>query len=285
MRELSISTKNLKLAGLASGEKSKPPVIALHGWLDNAASFIPIAPYLNNIHLIALDFPGHGKSEHRSGTNAYDFIDYAADVILATEQLGLKKFDLLGHSLGAGIAALVAAVTPEKVIRLAMIEGLAPFTGKFENMTNQLRRHIDQTLKKPRPARIYRSIDEAALARQEAGDLSFASARLIANRNLIPNGEGGLVWRTDRCLRRASPIYLAEEHVIHYLSKIECEALLIRSCKGIIMNWERLSGREQHISHLQIVDIEGGHHCHMDTPEQVATHLISFFSIVDKIDR
>ena len=284
MRELSISTKNLKLAALTSGDNSNAPVIALHGWLDNAASYIPIAPYLDHLRLIALDFPGHGKSEHRKGANAYHFIDYAADVILAAERLGLEKFDLLGHSLGAGIAALVASAVPEKINRLALVEGLAPFTGKFENTTTQLRLHIEHMLRKSRPARVYRSIDEAAAARQAAGDLSAASARLIAARNLMQNGEGGFIWRTDRCLRRASPIYLVEDHVIDYLSKIKCESLLIRSSRGIVKNWERLSGRERHIGHLQIIDIEGGHHCHMDAPELVATHLTSFFSTIDKID-
>ena len=275
MKGLSIQTNNLRLSALSWGVETDPPVIALHGWLDNAASFIPIAEHLTGIHLVALDLPGHGKSEHRQGVNAYHYIDYAADVILAADALGCTKFSLLGHSLGAGVAGVVAAVTPERVERLAMIEGLAPLTASPENMVKQLQRHIDQIVKAPKDAKPYQTIDEAAQARKRAGDLSLPSALLIAERNLLKN-ENGFVWRTDRCLRKASPMYLAEEHVKCYLQKIQCDSLLIRSSDGIIKNWDSLRGREIHLPNLTVVDIDGGHHCHMDDPGKVAKPIVSF---------
>lgn len=275
LKEKFIETANLKLAALTSGDQSSPPVLALHGWLDNAASFIPIEKYLAGINLIALDFPGHGKSRHRDGVNAYHFIDYATDVILAANALGLKQFNLLGHSLGAAVAAVVAAVVPEKVLRLAMVEGLAPVTGAPENMLDQLRQHVDQSCKPASAKPSFQSVEKAGMARKLAGDLSLSSATLIAKRNLVRSSEG-YTWRTDKCLRKPSPLYLTDIHVQHYLGKVECNALLIRSDKGIIKNWESLSGRETHMKNLEIIDIQGGHHCHMDNPETVAPHLLNF---------
>jgi len=70
LKEIFIQTANLKLGALSFGNPMETPVLALHGWLDNAASFIPLAQHLNETNLIALDFPGHGKSEHRTGANA-----------------------------------------------------------------------------------------------------------------------------------------------------------------------------------------------------------------------
>ena len=277
MKELSIQTNNLRLSALSWGVETDPPVIALHGWLDNAASFIPIAEYLTGIHLVALDLPGHGKSEHRQGVNAYHYIDYAADVILAADALGFTKFSLLGHSLGAGVAGVVAAVTPERVERLAMIEGLAPLTASPENMVKQLQRHIDQIVKAPNDAKPYQTIDEATQARKRAGDLSLPSAQLIAERNLLKI-ENGFVWRTDWCLRKASPMYLTEEHVKCYLQKIQCASLLMRSSDGIIKNWDSLRGREIHLPNLTVVDIDGGHHCHMDDPGKVAKPIVPFLN-------
>mgnify|MGYP006388282055 CR=1 FL=1 len=63
---------NLQLAGLSWGEPGEKPLLALHGWLDNAASFIPLLPLLEKYHVVALDFAGHGGSEHRAA--GYDYV-------------------------------------------------------------------------------------------------------------------------------------------------------------------------------------------------------------------
>lgn len=276
LKDLVINTANLRIGALSFGNPNAPKVLALHGWLDNAASFIPLAEHLDQINLVALDFPGHGKSEHRSGANAYHFIDYAADVLLAAEALGWKNFSLLGHSLGAAVAALIAAVAPEKVKCLAMVEGLVPFTASSKEFSKQFRLHLDATLKPASPNRIYQSVEQAAIARQKVGDLSLPAAMLIVQRNLTESSEG-YVWRTDRCLKWPSPAYLNDEQVSQYLGKIQCQTLLLRSSQGIVTNWPRLSGRESHLRHLKIFDIEGGHHCHMDDPKSVAKYLTPFF--------
>ena len=49
----------------APGQQGKPLLIALHGWLDNGASFLPLAPYLADFHLVCVDLPGHGHSDHK----------------------------------------------------------------------------------------------------------------------------------------------------------------------------------------------------------------------------
>lgn len=53
--------------------------MALHGWLDNAMSFSQLAPLLSDAgcHVIAMDLPGHGNSEHFPSYCSYTFVDYA----------------------------------------------------------------------------------------------------------------------------------------------------------------------------------------------------------------
>ena len=53
-----------ELAGLRLVRPGRPKVLALHGWLDNAASFVPLLPYLDGFDLLLLDLPGHGHSAH-----------------------------------------------------------------------------------------------------------------------------------------------------------------------------------------------------------------------------
>ncbi len=273
---IAADTSTLSLAGLAWGHQADPPVVALHGWLDNAASFMPLADCLDGLRLIALDLPGHGASQHRRGVNAYHFVDYATDIIQALDSLELERVSLLGHSLGASVAALIASVIPERIDNLAMIEGIGPLTAEDHRFYEKFRRHIDRSTAPRRDKVIYATIEQAATARQKASDLSLDAARLIAERNLKSVGDGHQ-WRTDRAVTRPSPLYLNENQIKTYMGKIRCRSMLIRSTAGIVLNWEALRGREAYIKNLHVIDIEGGHHCHMDHAAAVAQHLLPFF--------
>ena len=148
-------------------------------------------------------------------------------------------------------------------------------TGNPNQVPSQLREHVDAVAKEPGRASEYESIIQAAKSRKSAGDLSLDAAKLIAERNLKPTA-CGFVWRTDRLLKKPTVVYLGKLQVQAYLKSIECQARLIRSSDGIVKNWPALSGYEKYVKNLEVVDIAGNHHCHMDFPERVAKHLKSF---------
>jgi glutathione S-transferase len=89
-----------------------PPALALHGWLDNGASFDRLAPMLSGLHLVALDLAGHGRSQHRHPSVVSHFIDWAPEIVAVADRLGWETFVLIGHSMGAGISSLVAGTSP-----------------------------------------------------------------------------------------------------------------------------------------------------------------------------
>ena len=64
LREFTLDIPSGRIAGLRGGAANAPNVLALHGWLDNAASFVPLAAHLDGIELVAVDLPGHGRSAH-----------------------------------------------------------------------------------------------------------------------------------------------------------------------------------------------------------------------------
>ena len=74
------------LAALSNQPQSGQPVLCLHGWLDNAASFVPLATHLTEWPLLALEFPGHGHSSHRSGDAHYYFFDWVQDLVALCRQ-------------------------------------------------------------------------------------------------------------------------------------------------------------------------------------------------------
>src|SRR3546814_4905525 len=107
MREFELETPAGRIAGLRCGEPGAPRVLALHGWLVNAASFVPLAVEFERIgtrvDLAAPDLPGHGRSAHLPPGADYSFAGALHSVLDVADALGWERFALLGHSMGAGI--------------------------------------------------------------------------------------------------------------------------------------------------------------------------------------
>ena len=91
-RELRFTVNGMNFAAQEWGDSTQLPVLALHGWLDNAASFYALAPRLNNLHIVALDMAGHGQSEHRPGHMAYTPWDDINDILAVADHLGWERF-------------------------------------------------------------------------------------------------------------------------------------------------------------------------------------------------
>ena len=123
-REFTLDTARGRIAALRLGNPSGPKVLALHGWLDNAASFLPMAPHLGKVDLVAIDMLGHGDSTHIPAGYDYAFVDWMHDILDVLDALGWPQAHLLGHSLGGALATVVAAGAPERVLSLALIEAL-----------------------------------------------------------------------------------------------------------------------------------------------------------------
>lgn len=277
-QELTLNTRWINLAAKRFHKESGQPVIALHGWLDNAASFAPLSPLLPNLDILALDLPGHGLSDHRPAGQHYHFVDFVADVIAAANTAGWERFSLIGHSMGAGIASLIAASFPERVERLVMIEGLGPWGDDPKACASHLAEATRQILAEPEATqRRYSSREPIIRARMQAGDLGETAARLLVERNTASDS-AGVYWRTDPRLRYRSPIYITEEQVQGFLPAIKAPTLFIRDAERIVpaqYNWNQ---RETLIADLHVVKLPGGHHLHMENPTSVAEAIRAFFA-------
>lgn len=118
------------LSGLRFGPGTVPRVVALHGVGLNAHSFDPMLLALG-VPALALDLPGHGRSDWRADAD-YRPDHLADDVVSALEALAPEPVVLLGHSLGGLTATLVAAARPELVRALVVVDitpGISPSGG------------------------------------------------------------------------------------------------------------------------------------------------------------
>jgi pimeloyl-ACP methyl ester carboxylesterase len=95
------------------------PLILLHGGLGSGEMFGPVRPALAESHqVIAVDLQGHGRTADID--RPIDVSLMADDIAALIDHLGLDKPDLVGYSLGGGVALYAAAKVPEKVGRLVV---------------------------------------------------------------------------------------------------------------------------------------------------------------------
>lgn len=264
--------------GLAGWRQNKgdAPVLALHGWLDNAQSFAPMAPFLDGVDLVALDLPGHGLSDRRPPGVRYHFDDNLFDVLAAADRLGWERFHLLGHSMGGAIGTLVAAACPERVISMANIEGLGPIAAPPDEAADSLRKAVRGSHDRKRRQHPDRA--SAIAARGRHSDLDEQSAALLAERGLRAEGEG-LIWGHDIRLTWPSSQRYTESQVLEIIAGIQCPVLNVYSDppSGLIAP-RVLHRRLAALRQRRTLACPGGHHLHMRQPERIGARIQEFFN-------
>ncbi|TQE99840.1 MAG: alpha/beta hydrolase [Spiribacter salinus] len=273
-RDFPLDAGPLKLAARAWGPPDAPPVLALHGWLDNVASFDLLAPLLPDIHLVAIDLPGHGHSQHRPAGCAYHLVDYVADAIAAADALGWDRFALLGHSLGGAVATFVAGAFPNRIRHLALIEALGPLSEAPWHAPARLARAIEaQRGRSPRTATRKRDLAALVQARQNAGNLPAQAARRLVERGTETTADG-VRWCSDGRLREPARQFHSETQVLAYLRAITAPVELVVADNGLIpLDQPGVCRRVRAVTRLNIHRQPGGHHLHLEDPTAVAAAL------------
>lgn len=277
--ELSIALPQATLTAKRWGDASKPPLLALHGWLDNAGSFNFLAPLLaDDWQVVALDLRGHGHSSHIAPGAWYHYVDYFDELRGVLDHFGWAKVDLLGHSLGGTLASLFAALYPERVGSLLLIEALGPLTTTLDDALPRLRRALDQqaSFSSRRPLRVFPTLDDAIAARVLANDLSEPAARAIVVRG-VDAVDGGYVWSSDPRLTLVSPQRFTEAEVMAMLAGIRAPTLLVLAEPATsYLPTAMMNARAAQVAGIRVQRLPGHHHLHMEDAAAVAGVIRAF---------
>ncbi|MFT4246706.1 MAG: alpha/beta hydrolase [Pseudomonas sp.] len=278
LQEFSCELRFGELRGLRRARPGARRVLALHGWLDNAASFVPLAAHLDGLDLALLDLPGHGHSAWLPAGADYTLPGAIHSVLDAADALGWERFTLLGHSMGAGIASLVAAAAPARIEALVAIEALGGLGERAENTAARLRQSVAATRSlRERPLRVFPTLETAIRARMMANQLSEPSARWLVERGVqaVP---GGYCWRSDQRLTLPTAVRMTEPQIDALVAAIECPAQVIFATPAQPYFPEPLrSRRAALLPQGRLATLPGIHHLHMEAPEAVAGIVSGFF--------
>lgn len=275
-RELQLQTSQGTVAGLCWRRENAPRVLCLHGWLDNAASYIPLAPLLDKLDLVAIDLPGHGHSDHRHSTTRYHFIDYLFNIDATLDALGWQDCHLLGHSMGAAIAAVYGAGAPERVRSIVLLDAIGPISVTADSTADRLRRSLVKNRSGATTPRRFDSIEEMVKARCKASAISAHAARLICTRAARQAGDQ-FTWRSDPALNWISSLVMTDEQALDLLSHIKAPVMTLNiTQESPLFSREKIEGRKRAIPHGRHLTLEGHHHYHMDEPEKVSETIQEF---------
>ncbi|MRJ42326.1 MULTISPECIES: alpha/beta fold hydrolase [Idiomarina] len=268
------------MRGLQWGPTDGYPLLALHGWLDNCHSFLPLAEEFlqsdlaGDYRLIALDWAGHGHSDHRPAGNYYPFIDYVYDIWSLCQQQQWPQVAIVAHSMGAYAANMLAGIAPELVSELLAIEAFGLIATAADKTTAELRqgfrsRWQQQQKQPPR----YPNLDLAISARAQAGDFSRELAALLVERGIEQFGPEHYQFRADGQLRVSSAVRLTAAQIGDVLAHIECPFTVLLGSHGHQRLKTALQDWREQVPHLRVHEVEGGHHVHMERPDAIIGYL------------
>jgi 3-oxoadipate enol-lactonase len=121
MRTRRVELGDVSLHVVDAGEGGRP-VMLVHGFTANSDEVAGVIEPLADLgwHAVAPDLRGHGRSDRPTDAGAYSLELMAADVVALADWLGWDRFALLGHSMGGGVAQLIALDHPERLSGLIL---------------------------------------------------------------------------------------------------------------------------------------------------------------------
>jgi pimeloyl-ACP methyl ester carboxylesterase len=135
--ENSYEIKGKKLTCTLEGDPKNQPIILIHDWTSHRGLWrLPMSTLKEKYFCIAVDLLGFGGSD-KPESGDYSLSAQGQRIISLADQLGLKNFSLIGHSMGGQIAMFIAAViAPQRVEKLVIV---APtVTGRFSDEVEKL---------------------------------------------------------------------------------------------------------------------------------------------------
>jgi pimeloyl-ACP methyl ester carboxylesterase len=257
------------LAYIDAGPRNLPALVLIHGYTDSARDWAPIAPFLaSRFRLIIVDLRGHGASGKPDC--CYSRFDFAYDIKLLLERLGVDSADIAGHSLGSIVAQTFAELWPQSTRRLILISSTGTTFGSEKSPGSaktlaaswlapltSLEDPIDPDSKFMRDWwKVSISINPEFFSRKQREDAAAIPAR---------------VWRAiaDQTLIEADYRWM--------LPRIQATTLLIWGGQDSLMSQSGRNALRKYIVHVQTRIFPSlGHDLFWQDPKAVAASMIDF---------
>jgi pimeloyl-ACP methyl ester carboxylesterase len=251
----------VRLHTLHWGDPAKPGLILLHGGGANAHWWDHLAPSLaGRFHVVALDFRGHGDSDHPTELRSGAFYDDARALV---EHIGSEEVALVGHSMGGHVALDYASRHPTTrgVCAIDVARGAQRRSRRSARLALAFRR-------------TYRTRDDAIDRFRflpAAEHCSEALRTSIARHSIRREPDGRYGYKFDPRWFGVRPDRRPD------LSGVRCPVLLLRGSESSLLTAEGVAALVAELRDAELLEIAGaGHHVQLDRPDEVLVALLGF---------
>lgn len=255
--------KQVRLRALRWGDSSQPKLILLHGGGANAHWWDHIAPHFADRYSVyALDFRGHGRSEHPEELSSDGFL---LDIEALLEHIGSHEVILIGHSMG-GRLALQYAAREGRVHALVLVDvprSLSPRARRRSRLALTLRRTYET---REDAVTRYRFLPAARHATEELRNY-------IAEHSVGEEDDGRFAYRFDPRWFSLPPGPRLE------FERVRCRCLVVRGGESELLSREGAEELASELTDAEVCEIaEAGHHVQLDRPIAFCDALDAFLA-------
>jgi pimeloyl-ACP methyl ester carboxylesterase len=268
-----VEVRGLRLHVREAGPPAGPPVLVLHGIMGHGREWDVLTSALAPAHrVLALDMRGHGRSEW---ADDYRVPVLAADAAALLERLGRAGVTVIGHSLGAMAAALLAADRPELVARAVLLD--LPFDAIGDPSGLGWLRYALRGL----GAAVYAE-PETAVEEWLAAD-PFARHGLMRHyiaHVLVRGSDGRWRYRFDASgLARLAERGFDAEAIWAAVDRLTVPALVVRGARSEFLSAATAAEAARRAGDARVAEIpDAGHDLGVQRPEAVAAEVIDFLA-------
>lgn len=251
------TTEGLNLRFVRWGSGERPAIVMLHGLRSYAHTWEPVAlPLSDRWQVIALDQRGRGRSDWEPRGD-YHTEAYVRDLEALADHLSLRRFVLVGHSMGGANAFVYASRHPERVAALA-VEDMGPGASASSGGADRIRRELNET-----PSWFANWSDAAAFWRRIRPDISAEALQSRVMHSLKQGDDGRVTWRHD-ALGIAKARLSAETDTIidlwPYVEALQAPTLLIRGAKSDFLSAATADEMCRRNGRIRRIDVPGASH-------------------------
>lgn len=271
------------------GDKSSNyrPILALHGWQDNAGSFDGLMEHMNlERPVVAIDLPGHGWSSPIYPTMVYHTIDTVLLVRRIQKHYSWDVVTFLTHSMGGITSFLFSSLYPESVDFIINLDMIKPLEENMDMRADDMGPLVDEIIDLMRrtPSQEGWTAEELRdrWIRGSGNSLTKESAEILMKRGIKEIKPNRYIYSRDSRLKAWQLQTFEVCENLKLAKNIKCPILLINGSHSPF--WKLTINKcpeivkvfEENTKSFHVLTVEGSHHFHLNDPKSVAPMINNF---------